>query len=237
MMKRFWDEASVAEGDGGFSILLDAKPMRIPGGVPLLLTGRAIADAIAAEWQEAGGAKGGSLTMEAVPLTRLAGTAQDRIRPDPAPVAEALAKYAETDLLCYRAPHPEPLVIRQAKIWQPWLDWLERTYGARLEPAEGIMFHPQDPAALACVQDVIAGYSPDVLAALGIAIPSLGSAVLGVALADGALDAATAHAAATVDEVFEVEQWGDDPEAKSRRDQAAADVALAERYIRLCEQT
>jgi len=233
-MKRFWDKATVTEGEGGYAVLLDGKPMRIPGGTPLLLPGRALAEAIAAEWQQAGGEKGGTLTMEAVPLTRLAGTAQDRIRPNPAPVAEALAKYAETDLLCYRAPHPEPLVIRQAKTWQPWLDWLARTHGARLEPAEGIMFHKQDPAAVARVHDVIARYSPDVLAALGIAIPSLGSAVLGVALADGAIDATTAHQAATLDECFEVEQWGDDPEAKARRDQAAADIALAERFIRLC---
>jgi chaperone required for assembly of F1-ATPase len=235
-MKRFWDEATVTEGQGGYAILLDGKPMRIPGGTPLLLPGRALAEAIAAEWQQAGGAKGGTLAMDAVPLTRLAGTAQDRIRPNPAPVAEALAKYAETDLLCYRAPHPEPLVIRQAKTWQPWLDWLARTHGARLEPAEGIMYHKQDPAAVARVHTIIAAYSPDVLAALGIAIPSLGSAVLGVALADGAIDATTAHAAATLDERFEVEQWGDDPEAKSRRDQAAADIALAERYIQLCAQ-
>ncbi len=234
-MKRFWDTASVTEGEGGFSILLDARPMRIPGGSPLVVPGRVLAEAIAAEWQAAGGARDGTLTMDAVPLTRLAGTAQDRIAGNTGPVAEALAKYAETDLLCYRAPHPEPLVIRQARAWQPWLDWLERTHGARLEPAEGIMYRPQDPAALARVRAVMAGYSADMLAALGIAIPCLGSAVLGMALAAGALDAAGAHAAATVDEMFEVEAWGDDAEARARRDQAAADVALAERFMRLCE--
>jgi chaperone required for assembly of F1-ATPase len=233
-MKRFWDDATVTAGQGGYAILLDGKPMRIPGGTPLLLQSPALAEAIATEWQHAGGQKGGTLSMDAVPLTRLAGTAQDRIRPNPAPIAEALAKYAETDLLCYRAPHPEPLVIRQARTWQPWLDWLERTHGARLEPAEGIVFHPQDPAALARVRAILAGYTPDILAALGIAIPSLGSAVLGIALAERAIDAPAAHAAATLDECFEAEQWGDDPEARSRRNQAAADIALAERYIGLC---
>ena len=100
--------------------------MRLPGGAVLRVDNAALADAIAAEWQAAGGAKGGEMTPEDVPLTQLAGTAQERIAPDPAPAADAIAKYAETDLLCYRAEQPAPLVARQAQEWQPWLDWLER---------------------------------------------------------------------------------------------------------------
>ena len=232
-IRRFWDEASLAEGPGGYSILLDRKPMRIPGGSPLLVPGRTLAEAIAAEWQAAGGTKGGELTYDAVPLTRLAGTAQDRIAPDPAPTAAELARYAETDLLCYRAANPDVLVVRQARQWQPWLDWLERRHGARLEAVEGVMFRAQDPAALARIQEVMAKQSPPALAGLGIAIPALGSAVLGLALADGALDAAQAHRLAALDELFEVEQWGDDAEAAQRRAQVAADIALAERFLRL----
>ncbi len=234
-MKRFWDVAVLTEVPGGLAVLLDGKPMRIPGGAPLVLRGQALAEAVAAEWQAAGGAKGGTMSMDDVPLTRLAGTAQDRIAPDPSPVAQALAAYAETDLLCYRAGHPEGLVIRQARAWQPWLDWLEDAYGARLEPTEGIMHRAQDPAALALVQAAMAVRSPEALAALGIAVPSLGSAVLGLALADGALDAAAAHELAMLDEMFEVEAWGEDVEGKRRRDAVAADVALAERFLRLSD--
>ncbi len=232
-IRRFWDEASLAEQPGGYAVLLDRKPMRIPGGTPLLVPNRALAEAIAAEWQAAGGAKGGELTYDAVPLTRLAGTAQDRIAPDPAPTAAELARYAETDLLCYRAASPEALVIRQARQWQPWLDWLERRHGARLEPVEGVMFRAQDSAALARVQAVMAAQPASALAGLGIAIPALGSAVLGLALADGALDAAEAHRIAILDELFEAEQWGEDVEAERRREQVAADIALAERFLRL----
>jgi chaperone required for assembly of F1-ATPase len=232
-IKRFWDQAAVATLDGLYAILLDGKPMRIPGGTPLAVPGLALAGAIAAEWQAAGGAKGNTLTMHDLPLTRLAATAQDRIAPNPGPVAQELAKYAETDLLCYRAAHPEPLVVRQARAWQPWLDWLTRRHGARLEPREGVMFQPQDPAAIGRVQEVMAAQTPAVLAALSVAIPVLGSAVLGLALADGALDAPEAHALASLDELFEVEAWGEDAEGRQRRDQAAADVAVAERFLRL----
>jgi len=230
-LRRFWDQAAVIEGDAGFSIILDTRPMRIPGGTPLLIQHRPLADAVAAEWQAAGSHKGGELTYDAVPLTRLAGTAQDRIAPNPGPVASELARYAETDLLCYRAECPEPLVARQTRVWQPWLDWLDQRHGVRLRTVEGVMFHPQDPAALARIQQVMHAQSPAILAALGIAIPSLGSAVLGLALAEG--DATAAHLAASLDEIFEAEAWGDDPEAEHRRATAASDIALAERFIRL----
>ena len=232
-MRRFWDAATLRADAGGFSVMLDDRPMRIPGGAPLLIPGRALAEAIVAEWQAAGGERDGALTYDAVPLTRLAGTAQDRIAPNPGPVAAELARYAESDVLCYRAEHPEALVIRQAKAWQPWLDWLLERHGARLEPTEGVMFRAQDPAALARVQAVLAGQTVWTLAGLGIAIPSLGSAVLGLALADGALEAGEAHALATLDELFEVEQWGEDAEGARRRRQAAEDVALAASFIRL----
>ena len=234
-IKRFWDHATLAPRDNGWAVLLDGKPMRIPGGSFLLLPGRALAEAIAAEWQRAGGAKGGTLSMDEVPLTRLAGTAQDRIAPNPAPVAAELARYAETDLLCYRATGPQPLVVRQAQNWQPWLDWMDRTHGVRLEPTEGILHRPQDPAALARVHALLRARTPAALAALGIAVPVLGSAVLGLALADGALDAAEAHRLATLDEMFTVEAWGEDEEARKRRDAVAADIAGAERFLRLSE--
>lgn len=244
-MKRFWDSAAVSDQGhgqgsgqgsgqgGGLAILLDGKPMRIPGGPPLLLQGHALAHAIAAEWQQAGQARGGELTMDDVPLTRLAGTAQDRIAPDPAPIAAALARYAETDLLCYRAERPDALVARQALMWQPWLDWLEDTHAARLEPTAGIVHRKQDPAALARVHAAMAAHTPGTLAALGIAVPLLGSAVLGLALAAGTMDAAEAHALASLDELFEVAAWGEDAEATRRRATVAADLVLAERFIRL----
>ncbi len=232
-MLRFWDTAAATPTEGGFAVLLDGKPMRIPGGKPLTIAAPALAEAVAAEWQEAGGAKGGAMSMDDVPLTRLAGTAQDRIAPDPAPVAAALAQYAESDLLCYRAETPVALVVRQVHAWQPWLDWAAQRHGARLEPTTGIIHRAQDPAALDAIRRAMAGQSVPTLAALGIAVPLLGSAVLGLALAEGALDAATAHELASLDELFQMESWGEDAESTARRQRIAEDVALAERFIQL----
>lgn len=232
-MKRFWTDATVAPAEGGLAVLLDGKPMRVPGGPPLVLRHPALADAVAAEWRRAGTAKGGEMSMDDVPLTRLAGTAQERIAPDPAAVIDAIARYGETDLLCYRAEHPPELVRRQARAWQPWLDWAERTHGARLHPTAGIVHVPQDPAALEALHRAVAAQPPDVLAALGIAVPTLGSLVLGLALAGGVLDAGMADTLANLDEAFQAEQWGEDAAAVARRAHMAAELAVAERFIRL----
>ena len=106
LVKRFWDTASVQWTENGHSILLDGKPMRLPSGAPLLVGPARLARAIAEEWQEAGGTKGGEMSFKDTPLTRLAGTALERIAPDPAPTVDAIARYGETDLLCYRAETP-----------------------------------------------------------------------------------------------------------------------------------
>lgn len=233
-MKRFWDDArAVAEGTE-WNVQLDGRPVRLPGGAALLVPGAALADAIAAEWRKAGdGAKGGEMNWDQVPLTRLAGTAQERILPDPAPVAAGIARYGESDLLCYRAPHPQPLIVRQARAWQPLLDWAAHEYGARLRVAEGVMHLEQDQEALEALRQVVKRHDAWELAALGLAVPALGSLVLGLALLAGRLEAKEAHALATLDDEWQREHWGDDQVDASRLMRLGADVALAARFSAL----
>jgi chaperone required for assembly of F1-ATPase len=167
------------------------------------------------------------------PLTQLAGTAQERIAPDPAATVDAIARYAQSDLLCYRAAHPAELVQRQARAWQPWLDWATRTYDAVLKVTSGIIYTQQDPQSLAALRAAVATRSPLVLAGLGLAVPALGSLVLGLALADRAVTAAEADRIAALDELFQAGAWGEDAQAAARRDQVAAEIALADRFMRL----
>jgi len=217
----------------GHEIRLDGRPMRLPGGPVLTVGPPALAHAIAAEWNAAGGAKGGEMSFADTPLTRLAGTAQERIAPDPWPTVDAIARYGETDLLCYRAASPPELVARQESGWQPWLDWATERYGAPLRVGTGIAPVRQHRGSIAALRAAVGARGPYELAALGIAVPALGSLVLGLALAEGGLDAATAHALGALDELFQAELWGEDEEAAARRAATAADVALAERFLRL----
>lgn len=231
-MKRFWNQAAcVAEGDS-FAIHLDGKPVRLPTGAALRVATRELAEALAAEWQAAGGTPGGDMSWEDVPLTRLTGTAAERIAPDPAATIAAIAKYAETDLLCYRA-EDAALAERQAAAWQPWLDWAEATFGAELCVTPGIMPIRQSASALAALHAAVAGLSPVALSALGVLVPALGSCVLGLAVLHGRLEAGDAHRLAVLDELFQEERWGLDWEAEERRERVSADLTLAARLAAL----
>jgi chaperone required for assembly of F1-ATPase len=227
-VKRFWEKATVAGSEGRFSILLDGSPVRLPGGAPVTAGARALAEALAAEWNAAGA----EFSPEDIPLTRLVGTAEERIAADPAATVAALARYGTTDLLCYRAAERR-LAARQAEAWDPLLTWAALTLDAPLRVTTGVMPIAQDAQALGALTRAIAAHPPLILAALGIAIPALGSAVLGLALAAGRIEAAEAHALALVDERFQHEFWGLDAEAEARQARLAAELALAERLMAL----
>jgi chaperone required for assembly of F1-ATPase len=207
--------------------------MHLPGGAVLRVGGEPLARAIAEEWQMAGGGKGGDMSFADTPLTRLAGTAQQRIAPDPAPTIDAIASYAESDMLCYRAETPEKLVTRQMRAWQPWLDWAALTYDAPLRVGSGIAYVKQNRGSIAALRTAVAALDVPALAALGVVVPVLGSLVLGLAMVEGRLSTASAHELGTLDELFQAEAWGEDAEAAARRAAIAADVAVAARFLQL----
>ncbi len=234
-MKRFWDTATTEPVGDRWQVTLDGKPMRLPGGAALLLDNPGLAHAVAAEWQAAGGAKGGEMSFADTPLTRIAGTAQERVAPRAEAVALELARYGESDLLCYRAEEPDALVRRQAEQWQPWLDWAERRFGARLAVTAGVMHRAQPPAAVAALAAGVAAQKVAGLAALGILVPLTGSLVLGLAVAEGALDAAEATLVSQLDELYQAELWGVEWESEERRVRIGGEIALAARFIQLSQ--
>jgi chaperone required for assembly of F1-ATPase len=226
-MKRFWNTASVCQEGSVFTIRLDGRPMRLPGTAGLALPNPGLAEAIAGEWQAAGA----DFTPDDLPLTRLAATAQQRILPDPGPTIEALARYAENDLLCYRADFPEDLAALQAARWQPLLAEAAQSYGAELRVIFGVMPQPQPAEAVAALRRAVAGRTADQLAGLGILVPATGSLVLGLFVADGRLDAEAATSLAFLDHDYQAEKWGIDVEAAARRAAVAAEIAQAARYM------
>jgi chaperone required for assembly of F1-ATPase len=167
-------------------------------------------------------------------LTGLAGTAQERVRPNRAGMVASLAGYATADLLCYRAAHPARLAEAQAAAWQPWLDWAERGYGARLCVTTALRAIDQPPEALAALGAALAALSDEDLAALGLAVPALGSCVLGLALSAGALAPAEAFQLSVLDETVLDARWGVDREAAARRTGLLRDIELAARFMELC---
>ncbi len=224
-MKRFWREVRVdAEG----VIRLDERPVRTPGRVPLALPSPVLAEAVADEWR----AVGDSVDPRAMPLTGLANAAIDRVAPDPRAFAAGLARYAESDLLCYRADGPEPLVERQAALWDPPLGWARARYDVRFEVVSGVMHRPQPAATLARLGEAIAARSAWELAPLSPIVTITGSLVLALALA-GAMTAEEAWRAAECDEDWQAEQWGEDALAAQARAARRRDYAAAVGFLRL----
>jgi len=231
-MKRFYKnvEASAA-ADGSYTVLLDGKVVKTPKRAMLSLPNLPLGEAVAEEWR----AQGETLDTQSMPLTRLAFAAIDVVTPEREQIAQQILKYAHSDLLCYRAEEPPELVARQARVWDPLLDWAAETYGARLKLAVGIKHVSQPPDAIAELQQAIARYDEFELAALHTATTITGSLILALALAEEEISADEAFAAATLDETFQAEKWGRDAEADQRRQRLLSELTAADHFLRLLE--
>ena len=226
--RRFYGAASAGETAGGFALLLDGKPARTPAGRPLATPVRALAEAIAAEWN----AQGETIDPAKMPLTRLANSVIDGVAVTPDPVAAEVGQYLGSDLLFYRADAPAGLVARQARHWDPILAWARETLGARFILSEGIVHVAQPEASLAAARAAI----PEIpwrLGAVHVVTTLTGSALVALALAAGQLSPEEAWAAAHVDEDWNMEFWGRDELAMERRDFRWTEMAAAARVLAL----
>ena len=230
-LKRFWKAVDVAEGQDGWAVTLDGRTPKTPAGAPLVLPTAAAARLAAEEWA----AQGEFLDPATMPATRLAATAIDRIGEAREAVADEIAAFAGSDLLCYLAEHPTALAVEQAREWTPWRDWAAAECGVALEPVEGIIHRAQDPAAIARVRELALALDDFGLAGLAMATPLLGSAVLGLALHRGALSGEAAFELSRLDEAFQERQWGVDAEAAERTAARRAEAMLLERWFRTLE--
>ncbi|WP_010544347.1 ATP12 family chaperone protein [Sphingomonas elodea] len=224
-MKRFWKTVAMADG----VIELDGRPVRTPARAPLALPTPQLAEAVAEEWRSVGE----ELDPRTMPLTGLANAAIDQVAPNPAPFAADLARYGESDLLCYRAEMPEPLVERQAAQWDPLLGWARTRFDVHFETTAGIMHRPQPAATIARLQEVVAALDPFRLAALNPLVTISGSLVAALALLEGAADRDTVWRAAQLDEDWQAEQWGEDELATRAREARRADFDAAARFLAL----
>ena len=207
--KRFWKEAAVVEAGGGYAVELDGRQLKTPAKSALTVPTRDFAEMIAAEWD----AQQDEIDPRVMPATRMANAAIDKVRIQHAEVADLLSAYGETDLLCYRADAPQELADRQAKAWDPVLDWADETLGVRLVTGTGVMFVPQPPEALASLSDRVHALSDFQIAAFHDLVSLSGSLVLGFAATHHWRSAEEIWQLSRLDENWQIEQWGDDEEA------------------------
>lgn len=226
-VRRFWSEVSVEPDGQGWAVRLDGRMPRSPEGHSLVLPTQAAAQLVAAEWA----GQGEFLDPAAMPATRLAFTAIDRVREARRAAADEITAYAGSDAICYLAEAPAVLVERQAQGWTPWRDWAERELGAVLIPVAGIIHRPQSDRTLAAIRKHALELDDYALTGLAMATPLFGSAVLAFAVQRGALSGAEAFDLSRLDEAFTEERWGVDDEAAARAEGLRAEAVLLERWF------
>ncbi len=228
--KRFYKEAGVEERDGFFHLTLDGRSAKTPGKKALAVPSQGLADAIAKEWAE----QGEEIDPSTMPVTRIVNSAIDGVSSRQGEVVDDLVRYAGSDLIYYRVSEPARLVQSQDSAWNPILDWVKDSQGARFTLAEGVMHVTQPDEAIAAIRRTVEGIdSPFALAALHVMTTLSGSVLIALAHALGPLDADQAWAAAHVDELYQESVWGEDYEAMERRRRREADFRAASRVFRL----
>lgn len=228
-MRRFYRDVDTGPDPAGHAVRLDGRPIRTPARHVLVLPTPALAEAVAEEWR----AQGEEIVAASMPLTRLATTVLDLMPDRREDAAAEASQYGGTDLLCYRAADPASLVARQHAAWQPWLSWVERRHGARLVVTRDLDPIPQPESGLDALRRAVAALDDWRLIGLHAATTLSGSLVLALALEEGLIDADRLFETALLDELYEIERWGEEPQQRQRHASLRRDLRAAERFLRL----
>jgi chaperone required for assembly of F1-ATPase len=232
-MKRFYKVAAAEPVEGGYEIRLDGRPVKTPARGPLRVAEPKLAEAIAQEWN----AQGEEIDPRSMPLTGLANAAIDRVAPDPQAFARSLAQFGESDLLYYRSDGPDPLRRRQEGTWDPILTWARRRFDIDFELVTGIMHRAQPERTVEQLGRAVAARDPFELAALAPLVTISGSLIIALALVEREIDLETAWTAATVDEAWQTEQWGEDSEAALALANRRSEFEAAARFLELVRRS
>ena len=228
--KRFWKQADVVAEEGGYAVQLDGRSIKTPAKRALVMPTQAMAEAVAAEWQ----AQDEIIDPGAMPCTRTVNAAIDKVATQHAEVADMIADYGDSDLLCYRADAPAALIAREAAAWDPMLDWAADALEARLYPRTGVIHQPQDEMALLALSRRTHDLTAFELAAFHDLVSLTGSLVLGFAAALDARPADALWEISRIDEIWQAEQWGRDTAAEEAAALKRASFLHAKAMFDLC---
>ncbi|HEY7960185.1 MAG TPA: ATP12 family protein [Sphingomicrobium sp.] len=230
-MKRFWKDVTAEREGEGWGIRLDSRRVRTPLRAPLIAPTCALAEAIAKEWHSVEDA----VDPRAMPLTGLANAAIDRVAPARRAFADGLARYAEADLACYRAEGPLKLVERQERSFDELLAWARRRYDVDFETTYGLVHVEQPAATVERLSHAVAALDSFQLAGLSPLVTIGGSLAAALAVLEEAITPQRAWDAVTIDEQWQLEQWGADAEAKAALENRRNDFLAAARFLELLD--
>ena len=207
LSKRFYQDVTV-EGEGReWRVLLDGMQLRTPGKLKLSVPSKALAEKLAGEWQ----AQDERINPSVMPITRLINVAVEQTPERRQDLIAEARRYAETDLLCYRAPQPRMLKERQAEAWDEWREW-GAAQGVDLKTTESLNAISQEEASLRAVETYAASLADLQLTLFVHLIAVYGSVILAMAVMQTELSGVAAFDLSRVDAVYQIELWGEDEE-------------------------
>ena len=230
-MKRFYKDVTAAEKDGRYQILLDNRPVKTPGRNALLLPTDALAEAVAEEWQ----VQGEEIDLVSMVMTGFANAAIDHVQGKREAFAAPIIAYGETDMLCYRAESDSAQAEEQTREWEPLLQWLEAHYGVPFIRVEGIIHQTQPDESLKKIADAVLSYDDFTLAAMNPLTTISGSVLSVLALLEGHMSAEQLWPLVNLEELWQVEQWGEDFEARETREKKRVQFMAAARFYELLQ--
>ena len=229
-MKRFYKKVAVNEKNGDFTVGLDGKEIRTPEKGICIMPTRIMADAVAKEWD----GQLEEINPAAMPITKLVNTAIDRVGIRREALIDELIGFAGSDQVCYRADHPEELVLLQKEIWDPLLQNLKTNHDIDLKTTTGIMFQEQDPKQIKKIRVIIEAIESFELTAFYGMVTVTGSVTIGLNLFEDKISLDEAWNAGHLDENFQTSKWGSDEEAEERRRNLRNELDSAHYFLKLC---
>ena len=225
--RRFYKQVSVKAVESGFAPALDGRLPKSPGSAQLIVPTEALASLLVEEWD----AQVEVINHATMPAVRLAFTAIDRVGQVRGAMADEVARYGGSDVICYLADAPADLAEAEAQAWGPWIDWAGRELAVELTSVSGIIHRPQTPQALDRLRELAISENDFVLSGLAYGAALYGSAVLSFAVWRGAVDGVEALEISRFDENFQIERWGLDDEAAARRMSMEREAVMLGRWF------
>lgn len=216
---RAYKQVQVLALGNAWQIALDGKHTQTPAGKPLAVPSPLLAEAVANEWR----AQEKKIDPNTMPRTRLVTIALDRVPEDRAALVDEIVQYGETDLLCYRA-QENALALKQVLHFDPILEWAYETHGMVFDITSDAAPIVQPEKSLEILRRLVSEMNDLSLAAMAMATPILGSALLALALKERHISPEFAIQAARIEETFAAERYGEDPETEAKWAEKLLDI-------------
>lgn len=203
--RKFYENVSISQGEGGFEINLDRRKLKTPQGKVFMVPTEPLAIAVATEWDS----QKDTIKFFTMNLTTLCNTVLDNpTMRNKEQLITASLKFLDTDTICYRVEEPPDLVALQKNEWDPVLHLAEKRYDVVIGSSTSIMGPVIPPETKEVFRRHLASHNSWALLGIEFITTQLKSLVLCMGLVDRFLTVEKAIALSRLEEEYQIQRWG-----------------------------